>query len=346
MTACDPVLTERVRSASRQMVRELGFMQATLAATNYPASAVHALVEIGATPAMTSAQLADLLQLEKSSVSRMVRKLIDGGELAEMASAVDARAKLLMLTAKGQQTVADIHAFATRQVETALRQLPPSQQQLVSEGLAVYASALASHRRAEPLSAWRKNSAEGVPQSGPESRSQGNPPSRPNDVQILQGYRAGLIGRIAEMHAHFYAHHFGFGQYFESLVATGAAEFAPRLARPCNEVWVALQAGRMAGSVAIDGEDLADGIAHLRWFIVDDSLRGTGAGQKLLAAALAFCDRHDFTATHLWTFQGLDAARRLYERSGFVLHDERPGRQWGSKVVEQCFIRQRPAPAA
>lgn len=40
-------LINQVRSASRLMVRELGFMQTTLAATDYSPSFVHTIVEIG-----------------------------------------------------------------------------------------------------------------------------------------------------------------------------------------------------------------------------------------------------------------------------------------------------------
>ena len=93
------------------------------------------------------------------------------------------------------------------------------------------------------------------------------------------------------------------------------------------------------GSIAIDGEDLGDGIAHLRWFIVSDALRGTGRGRVLLQDALNFCDERGFEETHLWTFEGLDAARRLYEENGFVLAEEYWGDQWGKKMREQRFIR-------
>ncbi len=68
-------------------------------------------------------------------------------------------------------------------------------------------------------------------------------------------------------------------------------------------------------------------------------MRGTGVGRQLLSAALAFCDERGFAATHLWTFRGLDAARRLYEDNGFALAEERPGNQWGKKVMEQRFVR-------
>ena len=72
-----------VRDASRRLVRELGFMKATLADSRLPPSAVHALVEIGARGSLTATALCELLVLEKSSVSRMVRKLIDAHLLVE-----------------------------------------------------------------------------------------------------------------------------------------------------------------------------------------------------------------------------------------------------------------------
>ena len=96
------------------------------------------------------------------------------------------------------------------------------------------------------------------------------------------------------------------------------------------------------GSVAIDGEDLGADIAHLRWFIVDDGVRGSGVGRRLLETALAFVDEKGFAETHLWTFNGLLAARHLYETPGFKCVEEHPGSQWGSEVLEQRFVRSRP----
>jgi hypothetical protein len=42
-------LITEIRRSSRLMVRELGFMNSTLAATDYSPSAVHTLLEISAT---------------------------------------------------------------------------------------------------------------------------------------------------------------------------------------------------------------------------------------------------------------------------------------------------------
>lgn len=311
-------LVDDIRTSSRQMVRELGFMQATLAATDYPPSAVHALLEIGAQGQMASMRLAQILGLDKSSVSRLVRKLIEAGELQETSDGRDGRVKLLALTAQGRRTQEAIEAFGRQQVDNALQRMLPPQQQAVAHGLSLYAQALQSQRKDLSLSGASL-------------------------VRIESGYRPGSVGRIVEMHARFYARHTGFGAFFESRVAGDLAAFAVRLDKPCNQLWTALDGERIVGSVAVDGEDLGDGQAHLRWFIMDDGVRGAGVGRRLLREALDFCDRQAFEATQLWTLRGLDAARRLYESQGFTLAEEFPGRQWGEEVVEQRFVRPRQA---
>jgi hypothetical protein len=52
---------------------------------------------------------------------------------------------------------------------------------------------------------------------------------------------------------------------------------------------------------------------------------------------LDFCRRKRYPAVYLWTFEGLAAARHLYEKHGFVLVEQHPGDQWGMTVNEQRF---------
>ncbi len=44
-----------------------------------------------------------------------------------------------------------------------------------------------------------------------------------------------------------------------------------------------------------------------------------------------------FGPVALWTFAGPGAARRLYERNGFVLAEEAVGDGWGPEVAGQRF---------
>lgn len=314
MTMQNATLINDIRASSRLMVRELGFMKTTLAATDYSPSAVHSLLEIDNRGAMTAAQLVQVLGLEKSSVSRMLGKLIHAGELHEVPSAEDARFKQLQLTAQGKESVARINQYASMRVVEALAYLTPSQQQSVAAGLSAYANALEACRN-------------------------GVPALQHDEIEIVTGYRPGMIGRISEMHASYYSRHYDFGYFFESKVAAGLAEFAGRLDVACNRIWLAVHQGRIVGSLAIDGQDLGNNEAHLRWFILDDDCRGSGVGRRLLSEAMNFCDSQGFAAVQLWTFSGLNAARRLYESFGFQLTKEWQGEQWGSEMLEQQFTR-------
>lgn len=305
---------KNIRAASRLMVRELGFMNQNLAATDYPPSAVHSMLEVETHGSMTAAQLVQILRLEKSSVSRMLAKLVEAGELEEKPSAEDARTKLLSLTGKGRETVQNINAYADERVAAALNKLDTFTQEAVSRSLSLYASALKS---------CRENSAGKVQ----------------NSFKIVTGYHPGMIGRITEMHGSYYAREHNFGNFFEAKVATGLADFSARLDKPCNQIWLAMMNERIVGSVAIDGEDLGNNEAHLRWFILDDGCRGSGLGRKLIAEAMRFCDEQKFSSVQLWTFNKLTTARRLYESFGFKLSNEWEGDQWGSTITEQQFTR-------
>ncbi|WP_316233641.1 MarR family winged helix-turn-helix transcriptional regulator [Bradyrhizobium sp. SZCCHNPS2010] len=149
MSNSDLGLIDDIRAASRLMVRELGFMEATVAATDYPPSAVHTIIEIGIRGPLTAMQLGEILHLEKSSISRMVRKLIESGELNETADPDDARIKPLSLTAKGRRTLAALHAFGRHQVTSALAPLSERERRVVREGMMLYARALKTWRTVE-----------------------------------------------------------------------------------------------------------------------------------------------------------------------------------------------------
>jgi len=156
-------------------------------------------------------------------------------------------------------------------------------------------------------------------------------------VTLHTAYRPGLIGDIAAAHARHYATHWNFGVYFEAKVARDCAAFAER-AGVGDLILSAWQGETFAGSLILDAHDpdAPAGWAHLRWFIVTSP--GHGLGARLMESAMAFLDDRNLPC-YLTTFAGLDAARRLYERCGFALTDEREAETWGIRVREQWFER-------
>lgn len=159
-------------------------------------------------------------------------------------------------------------------------------------------------------------------------------------MNIHLGYRPGCIGRIVELHASYYARTSGFGAPFEAKVASGLAAFCLDYQTDRDGLWLAEQDGVIHGSIAIDGSHAAESGAHLRWFITSDASRGQGLGSQLLTAAMDFCRARGYRQVHLWTFDGLHAARHLYEKHGFTLTQSQQGTQWGKEVTEQLFTCQ------
>lgn len=162
-------------------------------------------------------------------------------------------------------------------------------------------------------------------------------------AKLVAGYVPGCIGRVAELHAAYYSAAAGFGAGFEAQVAREFAAFCERLDATRDGLWLAVgDDGRVEGSLVIDGMHAHDdGHAHLRWFILSDRLRGQGWGRRLLHEGLAFADRLACARVMLWTFEGLDAARHLYEQQGFRLERAAVGGRWGKPVNEQLFVRER-----
>ncbi|WP_319521293.1 GNAT family N-acetyltransferase [uncultured Desulfosarcina sp.] len=154
-------------------------------------------------------------------------------------------------------------------------------------------------------------------------------------AEIIKGYIPGAIGRISELHGAYYHKHWGFGLFFEAKVATELSEFLMRYDAEKDGIWVASQDGRIEGAIVMDGIHAETDGAHLRWFILSDTLRGKGVGRTLVKKAMAFCRAKNYRKAHLWTFEGLDAAKRLYEEAGFRLVRQKRGIQWGTEVNEQ-----------
>jgi DNA-binding MarR family transcriptional regulator/GNAT superfamily N-acetyltransferase len=313
MSQPDAFLISDVRAASRDLVRQLGLMNKTVAGTDLSLSAVHAIIEIGEAGELSSRRLSAKLLLEKSTVSRLVKALLQRDLIHESRCQQDLRVKLLSLTRRGRQTLQGIDRFAEAQVSNALQRLQSDSRLGVLQGLSDYSKALRGA-------------------AGPR-------PPAASTFAIETGYTPAIIARSVEM-LHLYMHrHFGFGARFESRIASDLAEFMTRIDSPDNATWRARLGDNIVGVISIDGEDLGNGLAHLRWFVVSDGVRGGGVGRALLSRALAFCDQRGFRETHLWTVKGLDAARSLYERHGFELAEQYQGDQWGSAMQEQRFVR-------
>lgn len=152
-----------------------------------------------------------------------------------------------------------------------------------------------------------------------------------NDI-LIRGSQPGDAGYVAFMHGKYYWQHHGFLPKSEYYFIKYLADFVHD--PEGGALWLAETGGAVAGSVAIVRVDRAT--AQLRWFLVDTGYQNKGIGNLLISTALDFCYEKKYENVFLWTFKGLDAARRLYLRHGFVQTEEKPNHEWSNvEITEQ-----------
>jgi len=94
-----------------------------------------------------------------------------------------------------------------------------------------------------------------------------------------------------------------------------------------GEAWGAFDGENLIGQLVIDALPYAR-LAHTRWLhaiYLHPSARGTGAGAALVQAAIDHAGKNGARRIALWVNERNDAARRAYERLGFVETGRIPG---------------------
>ena len=103
--------------------------------------------------------------------------------------------------------------------------------------------------------------------------------------------------------------------------------------------WLAEDAGRPVGLVAVYPRDDGTDERHLVAMWVAPSSRGTSTATDLVEAVCAWAVRTGAATVALWVVDGNDRARRFYERLGFVLTGERQPLPTDPRVDEELMRR-------
>ena len=156
------------------------------------------------------------------------------------------------------------------------------------------------------------------------------------DFQYV-GYYPGVVGKIIEAHAVYYYENWGFDVTFETQVGRELSEFVSKFDQNRDGLWVATHNGEFSGALAIDGSNAETEGVRLRWFIVLPQFQKGGIGNTLIGKAVSFCKDKRFPRIYLWTFKGLESARKVYEAANFRLCEENDVFQWGQDIKEQKY---------
>ncbi|MEU8850536.1 bifunctional helix-turn-helix transcriptional regulator/GNAT family N-acetyltransferase [Streptomyces sp. NPDC048564] len=262
------------------------------------------LYELAHSPRTDAADLRAELSLDAGYLSRILNKFEQDGLIERTPSREDPRRRRVTLTARGRETGKLLEERATESVGSLLSTVPAAERPRLAEAMTTVRTIL----------------------------SDGRPPRR-EDV-LLREPGPGDLGWIVQRNAALYAAEYGWNADYEGLVARIVADFAEDHDPHLERVWIAELDGRPVGCVMLV-RDEAPATARLRLLLVEPDARGLGIGDRLVSAVVDFARGVGYRDLVLWTNDVLAAARRIYQRHGFVLSAETPHRSFGKDLTGQ-----------
>jgi DNA-binding MarR family transcriptional regulator/GNAT superfamily N-acetyltransferase len=292
-----------LRGFNRLYTRKLGLLNPRLDSSPFSLTEARVLYELAHRTDPTAAEITRALDLDPAQLSRTLKRF-DARGLVETARHPDGgRSRPIRLTAAGRE------AFAALDRNT-------------HDAIAALLTALPTGKRETLLAAARS-----IGEVFDEA---------PAGEVVLRDLRPGDLGWIIHRQAVLYTQEYGWTQDYEALVARILADFVQAFDPAREAAWVAELDGRIVGSIFLVRGDTPE-VGKLRLLYVEPDTRGRGVGAMLVEACVARARAVGYGRLELWTNSILVAARRIYQRVGFVLVDETPHHSFGHDLVGQTW---------
>jgi len=281
------ILITHIRLASREMVRQFGLLNNRFSSIG-STSQCHALVELNSQGVMNLGQLSIVLNLEKSTTSRLVTQLLKKGICQIQSDENDRRNKLISLTQKGTILVNKIHSESKLQVQQALDMMNDEEKNTVVRGLTIYSKAL-KRSRIQAEYTIRKLLKSDVPQ---------------------------LINLIKVIRSEF---GFDSSHPAASLFENELNKIYETYAVKRSDYFVLVHDKKIVGGAGfgpLEGED--KNMCELKGMYLSSQLRGFGLGALLLQKVVEEASKHGFNKCYLETQDFMYGANSLYKKFGFI----------------------------
>lgn len=133
---------KNLRELLRILIRNLGVLEKGESLCSGATTAqCHAIVEIGRSNELSLNELADLLVLDKSTMSRTINNLVEAGQVARDTPSGDKRYVSIKLTKEGNNAFHSIESSMNQYYQNIFLSIPEGKREQVIESLELIAQA-------------------------------------------------------------------------------------------------------------------------------------------------------------------------------------------------------------
>lgn len=296
-------LLSTFRQFNRFYTALIGTLSRGYLETPYSLQEARVIFEVATNPACTAKGIQLCAGFDQGYLSRLVERLTKARLIRRTKSPDDGRAQNLFLTSAGKKAFKMLNQRADNQARQLTKHLDDHEVVQLQNALTVVHRLLDSEVPTERIN--------------------------------VREQQVGDLGWAFYRQAVAYKDEFGYSQAFESHFCKGLFPYLNNFEAKRNRMWVGVAGDQTVGFVAVHHVADRSGWAQLRWFFVEKDFRGRGLGSWLLEILVSFCKKAGYEGVFLWTVSDLDAARRLYQKAGFKLAEEKEECDWAPWAREQ-----------
>lgn len=313
-----------IRAFNRFYTKKTGLLQQGLLDSPYSLTEVRVLYELAHQKDLTATDLTESLGIDPGYLSRLLRHFEKNGLITRKRSQGDGRSSLLRLTPTGRSVFSGLNVRQSDAIGRMLEGVPPESQQSLVAAMEIIMKVLGTDEARGAQSVAGSNRVQGVPSTGSTGGKLGLRPHLPGDM-----------GWVMFTHGLLYAREYDWDERFEALVGEIVVNFIRSLDPERERCWIAEFGDERVGSIFLVKDTPT--VAKLRLLLVTPAARGQGVGKRLVDECIAFARHAKYRKLTLWTNSVLDAARHIYEATGFRLVKEEEHTSFGHRLTGQYW---------
>lgn len=289
----------KIRSFNRFYTNVLGLLDQHILDSGYSLTEVRVLLEISKVEHCTANTLVNQLEIDRSYMSRIIKRMEKDELITKVQSEQDNRGNFISLTEKGRQVIGVLNKKSDEQIASFIQNLNANEVSTVLEAMKIM-----KNRISEII----------------------------NPITI-RNFVADDIEYVISRHRVLYEEEYGLSPVFGDYVEKGVHHFAQQHDNEKEFMLIPEMNGQPVGSIVIAKAD--DKTAQLRYFLLEPETRGRGLGHKLVDMALDFCKEKGYSHVFLETISSLKTARHIYASKGFRITQSHENPTWGKDVLEE-----------